>query len=175
VQQRIHIIGGAGSGKTTLAQKLSSRLDIPYYEMDVIGWEGGFGAERSLETRVRDIHQIAMQAHWITEGSFIGWTDELFQRADVIVWLDLSWSVARWRIITRHIKADLTGTNRHRGFIKLVRFVQGSRGYYCDQQELDGTHNRLIDGRYIQPFKHKLAHCRQPADVAALLRRLTGR
>lgn len=52
---RIHIIGGPGSGKTTLARRIASRLKIPFYEMDVIGWEGGFASERPLEVRLRDI------------------------------------------------------------------------------------------------------------------------
>lgn len=34
VPNKIHIIGSVGSGKTTLARKLSSQLGIPYYELD---------------------------------------------------------------------------------------------------------------------------------------------
>ena len=43
---RIHIIGGAGSGKTTLARRLGTLLDAPYYDLDEIGYEGGFTAKR---------------------------------------------------------------------------------------------------------------------------------
>jgi adenylate kinase family enzyme len=34
IPKRIHIIGSVGSGKTTLARTLSSRLNIPFYELD---------------------------------------------------------------------------------------------------------------------------------------------
>ena len=50
---RIHIVGGPGSGKTTLAQRFSTYLNLPFYELDVIGWEGGYGLERSLEARLQ--------------------------------------------------------------------------------------------------------------------------
>lgn len=36
--QKIHIIGSVGSGKTTLARKLSKTLQIPYYELDNVAW-----------------------------------------------------------------------------------------------------------------------------------------
>jgi adenylate kinase family enzyme len=64
--KRIHIIGGPGSGKTTLARQLSTRLHILCYELDTIGWEGGFGVERSLEVRLADISRIAAQPEWMS-------------------------------------------------------------------------------------------------------------
>ena len=45
---RMYITGGPGSGKTTLAKRISSQLTLPCYEMDLIGWENGVGAERPL-------------------------------------------------------------------------------------------------------------------------------
>ena len=35
---------------------------------------------------------------------------ELLEAADIIVFLDLPWRVAYWRIITRHLRASLAGT-----------------------------------------------------------------
>lgn len=37
--KKIHITGSVGSGKTTLAKKLSVELGIPYYEIDTIIFE----------------------------------------------------------------------------------------------------------------------------------------
>lgn len=36
IYKRIHIIGSVGSGKTTLAKEISSKLGIPYYELNWI-------------------------------------------------------------------------------------------------------------------------------------------
>ncbi len=52
---RIYIVGGPGSGKTTLARRLADELVLPFYEMDVIGWENGSGAQRPLEVRLADM------------------------------------------------------------------------------------------------------------------------
>ena len=163
---RIHIIGGPGSGKTTLAARLSAHLHIPCYELDTIGWEGGFGAERPPEARIADTARIATQAEWVTEGSFLGWTDELFHRADVIIWLDLPWRIAAWRIISRHARASLTGTNKHRGLIKLYRFLGSCREYYKSKAD---EHTREAAARYLTTYADKLVHCHRPDEVKAFL------
>jgi broad-specificity NMP kinase len=43
----IYILGGPGSGKTTLANRISYQLTIPCYELDLIGWEKGVGTRLS--------------------------------------------------------------------------------------------------------------------------------
>src|SRR5258708_16621339 len=97
----IYIVGGRGSGKTTLANRLSSQFALPCYEMDLIGWENGVGAQRPLAVCLREVHEIAIQADWVMEGGHRPWIDELLQSAEQIVWLDLSWNIARWRLVTR--------------------------------------------------------------------------
>ncbi|MFG3612939.1 hypothetical protein M2M59_01205 [Rummeliibacillus sp. G93] len=44
IPKRIHIIGSIGSGKTTLAKKLSDQLSIPYFN-----WIMLFGKGLTLE------------------------------------------------------------------------------------------------------------------------------
>jgi hypothetical protein len=169
---RIHIIGGPGSGKTTLAQRIATHFGIPFYELDTIGWEGGVGAERPLEIRLRDINQIAAQPDWVVEGAFIGWTDELLHSADHIVWLDLPWRIAAWRIIIRHMRASLAGINRHRGFLKLLRFLGHSRVYYFSKDPAIG-HSHMIAANHLTAYKDKVVCCRRPSDVEAFLKRLS--
>jgi shikimate kinase len=162
---RIYITGGPGSGKTTLAKRISHQLNIPCFEMDLIGWENGVGVERPLEVTVREVHEIAIQADWVAEGGHRPWIDELLQSAEQIVWLDLSWNVARWRLLTRHMRASLAGTNKHRGLLKLYHFMRYAKVFYTSTQPGEGT--RLTDAKELQPYMHKIVHCRRPAEVEA--------
>ncbi|GCF11463.1 AAA family ATPase [Dictyobacter arantiisoli] len=68
---KIAIIGAAGSGKTTLAEQLSARLQIPHHDLDKLCWKNGM----QWATYVDDAIAMAEQPAWIAEGNFIIWTD----------------------------------------------------------------------------------------------------
>lgn len=105
---KIHILGGSGSGKTTLARNLSSLLHVPHYDLDAIGLEKGLVTEE-------DAFAIAGEPGWISEGCYLIWTEPLLYQADTIVLLEVSWPVAVWRIIRRHVIRSLHGTNPYPG------------------------------------------------------------
>jgi hypothetical protein len=63
-------LAGPG-GKTTLATRLAFVLDIPYHELDVIGYEGGAGPERPLNDRLRDVVALASQDDWGPMGALL--------------------------------------------------------------------------------------------------------
>jgi len=177
--RRIHIIGGGGSGKTTLARRLGTLLDAPVYDLDQIGYEGGAGAKRRLEVKLADIHHIAAQPAWITEGIFLWWTDELLRAADRIIWLDLPFHVTAWRIVVRHLKADLAGANRHAGWRNLRWFLRNTRTYYRatvptlpSAPDDDGAVTRLATAEALQPYVTKLVRCRHASEVSAFLEQL---
>lgn len=133
---KIYIIGGSGSGKTTLAESLSARLHIPHYDLDKIGWKNGM----QWAAYVDDAIAIAEQSGWIAEGNFIIWTEPLFYQADYIVWLEISWPIAVWRIISRHITKSLRGVNPYPGIngIKaLFKLLKDTRKYYLDKSYSD--------------------------------------
>ena len=177
--QRILIVGGAGSGKTTLARKLGTYLNVPFYDSDEIGYEGGVGAPRPRNVQLADLERITTQPAWVVDGAML-WTNIVLQRADTIVWLDLPWRIRRWRIITRHIKADLARNNRHSGYLKLYRFYISSRNYERDEtistpQPPNGDiyENRATVVHYLEQYKSKVIHCRTTADVARFERTVT--
>src|SRR5258708_20902943 len=93
---RIHIIGGAGSGKTTLACQVAARLDIPVYFLDEIYYgsdiyfKNAGQAHRSLDTLLADVTRTPAQSACVTDGTYLGWTEKLLCRADMIILLDIT-------------------------------------------------------------------------------------
>lgn len=124
---KIHIIGGPGSGKTTLARCIASKFGVPHYDLDHVLMKYG----DQVEPITREAFSLAQQPGWVTEGVFLLWVDPLLCAADTIVLLEIPWQLAVWRILRRHINLSLRGINPHPTRL-LPGFVKFSRGYYVE-------------------------------------------
>ncbi|HEX4203552.1 MAG TPA: hypothetical protein VHZ51_05030, partial [Ktedonobacteraceae bacterium] len=83
------------------------RLHVPHHNLDKIGWEHG----TQYAAYIEDAFAIAEQPGWVTENIGLVWIDPLLYQADYVVWLEVPWPVAAWRILRRHISKSLRGTN----------------------------------------------------------------
>jgi len=175
--RRIHILGGPGSGKTTLAVRLGGHLGAPVYDLDSVAYAGGAGPKRELGARRMDVERIADAPGWVTEGIYLWWCEPLAQRADRIVWLDVPWRVAVYRIVRRHIVLSLAGTNRHPGVTMLARFAWGTRRYYlgADQRSRppvdandDGAITRAATAQWLAQFGNKVTRHRSVPDLTEI-------
>jgi hypothetical protein len=89
-----------------------------------------------------DARAIAAESGWIAAGNFLIWTDPLLYQADVIVWLEIPWPIAIWRIISRHIIKSLRGINPYpglRGIKLLLILLKGIRPYNVDKVNADSS------------------------------------
>jgi cytidylate kinase len=183
--KRIHIIGGPGSGKTTLARELAVQLEIEAYELDKIAFTGPDFEERPLADRIADVHAIASRPAWVTEGLFVQWTDELMMEASIIVWLDnMNWERSTWWITKRFVKLAIREAKKRQGLEKFTRFTDyarhmkqliqslfASRAYYGGYPT-KSTHrieSRPITAAFLKPYKNKVIHCYNDESVDAVI------
>lgn len=107
---KIHIIGGSGTGKTYLANRLSSKYNIPHYDLDDLFWNNSsnqYGVKMSVEERSRLLSRILQGEDWIIEGVYYSWLTDSFEKADTIIILDVPKRVYKYRIISRFIKRKI--------------------------------------------------------------------
>ncbi len=104
--KKVHIIGSVGSGKTTFARRLSSKLNVPYYELDNVVWKRSKNGDERNNPENRDVilNNIVGTDEWIVEGVHSAeWVSQSFQNAEVIILLDISFSIRKYRIIKMFI------------------------------------------------------------------------
>ena len=98
---RIHVLGAAGSGTSTLGASLAARLDLPHVEADDVFWlptEPPFTTRRPLAARRKLLRQrCPIDGHWVFSGSALRWGTPIERSYDLIVylWLDPARRMAR--------------------------------------------------------------------------------
>jgi len=98
--ERILILGGTGSGKTTLARELAAALHVPHVELDSLYFGPEFSTAPLPLLRERTSVAIAGD-RWVTDGNKRAVRDLVWPRADTIVWLDYPLGVRLWRLAKR--------------------------------------------------------------------------
>jgi adenylate kinase family enzyme len=94
---RITIVGNAGSGKTTLAKKISERLHIPRLEIDRYWLEAdGHKAKHGSQDKERvqayvkeHVEKFIEQDSWVSDGWYRKIQPVIAQRADKVIFLDI--------------------------------------------------------------------------------------
>lgn len=124
---RIHVVGGPGVGKSTLARSLAA-ADRRLCHLDEVAFEGPDFEPRPEEDVRREVLEFAGEQRWVVDGIFVGWVEPLFDRADVIVWLDhLGWSTAVLRILARSLRQAAGEPAKRHGRERFFRFGDYAR------------------------------------------------
>lgn len=157
--KRVHIIGGAGSGKTTLARQYAAATDAAHYELDDLYYlEIAARTKRAKTDRDEQLAKAIAGQQWVIDGIFWQpWVQPSLERADKIIILAVPERTRHLRVVTRH-------------FRYLPRApVRQWRYFFPTLVELL-RHNRAYDGGPLQetqaliaPYAEKVSICRSNA------------
>jgi adenylate kinase family enzyme len=116
--QRIVVVGTTGSGKTTMAGRLSDKLGIPHTELDALNW-GPNWTMRPPEVFLSAVEQATRGKTWVVDGNYSRSREIVWSRADTIVWLDYPLWLILWRLWWRTLRRrvrqeELWSGNRER-------------------------------------------------------------
>ena len=162
---RIHILGGSGSGTSTLGAALAGELDVPHFDTDDFFWlptVPRFREKRAVPARLSLLSgALDATAAWTLSGSLSGWGDPLVSRFSLVVFLEVPGRVRLARLRERErrrygMEAISPGGELHAAHVSFLDwatsyddpdFTGRSRAKHhrwleslpCDVLRLDGT------------------------------------
>ncbi len=129
---KIHILGGPGSGKSYLGKQLSNIYGIKLYSLDDIFWDNGnnkYGIITNEIIRNDKLKSLLKNNKWIIEGTYFEWVKESFERADIIIVLNTHFMIRCYRIIKRFILNKFHPTGRKENIGNLLRMLYWNYEY----------------------------------------------
>lgn len=146
--QRILIVGDSGRGKSTLAQKLSQKFDIPHYSTDDYYYEVKFSKARERQKSIENIAKLYKTTSWIVEGTTHHLLESGLAQADLIINLTFRNILLQWaRQVRRHFQRD---DESLLGLYQLMKHSLYKRYGWGHRK------GKLTNSQLIAPFSHKV-------------------
>ena len=140
--RRVLVAGTSGSGKTTFGRRLAQELSIPHVEVDSLFHGTDWTPRQSFEA---DVRTFSEGDKWVTEWQYGVVRDLWAERADLLVWLDLSRITVMYQIIRRTLRRRL-----HREVLWNGNIEPPLRTFLTDHQHIVrwawNTHHKTAEG-----------------------------
>lgn len=106
---KIVIVGTSGVGKTSLAQAISRKYNMPDIELDALFWNPHWTPAPTEDFHSR-VANAVREKGWVIHGNYSKVRDMIWNKADIIIWLDYSRPLVFWRILRRSLHRAVTRT-----------------------------------------------------------------
>lgn len=104
--KRIIVIGMMGSGKSTFANKLGKKINLPVIHLDkeyhLSNWEERFTKERWIEF----LKNLLKQKEWIIDGNYKSTLNLRLKTADTVVFFDFPKWICLFRAFKRSFNKE---------------------------------------------------------------------
>jgi adenylate kinase family enzyme len=159
--KRIFIFGGTGSGKTTLAKRLSKLSKIPYYTTDDMVYKIDWGHKRTEKEKKEILKQTAKKTKWIIEGVHgQTWLNPAVKRAEFIILLDIKLSTLLTRVTKRYFREEKQHYSGLKSLIKMLywSYIYRKDAYLQHKEHIrknKKSHIVLKNNKEIEEFLRK--------------------
>jgi adenylate kinase family enzyme len=145
---RIIITGDAGRGKSTLAERLSEKLDIPHYSTDNFYYEFKYFTPRKREEALEKISEIFDKEKWIVEGTTAWLLEPGMNKSERVVYLKYGNVFSQWfSLFRRHLKRKNESLKELFILMRHVLYKRYGWGY---------KKGKMTHGEFVEPYKEKL-------------------
>ncbi|MGR3660478.1 MAG: adenylate kinase [Paracoccaceae bacterium] len=105
---RLHIFGGSGTGTSTLARGLATRLASQCFDTDDFYWVPGdpaFEAARPVAARLALMQEVFLpRSDWILSGSLLRWGEPVVARMTHAIFLTMDAEARMARLLAREVQ-----------------------------------------------------------------------
>lgn len=169
MSNKIHIFGGSGAGKTTLAADLSQKLKIYHYDLDCFRYKEediDYTLCEDEDVRDKKLKKAISRKKWITEGSYSDFAWPCFEKAEIIIILEPGFFVTSYRIFKRFLKHKLRIKKRAKH--ELWRNLPGLLrwNYTVTYKKIPAMKER------IKPLNHKVIYVKKYKDVEEIIEKI---
>jgi adenylate kinase family enzyme len=106
--RRIHIVGAAGAGTTTLGRALASTLAAPHHDTDDYFWlptNPPYRQERDVADRVHLMRAVFLdRPDWVLSGSLDDWGGSVVPLFDLLVFVEVPTEIRLLRLREREAR-----------------------------------------------------------------------
>ena len=164
--RRFVIIGTSGSGKTSLAKAVSSKLGIPHVELDSFQ-HGPNWTERPQEEFRASVDAATRAEAWVVDGNYSFARDLIWPRAQVLVWLNFSLPVTFGRVFQRTARRIISREELWNGNRESLRMALSRDSILVWCLTAYGRNRKRFPAALDEPqHAHlRIVHCRRPRDA----------